>query len=161
MLARQAASDCGEDLAQIARLVTAAQSGKGPDIVVGAHDWIGNLVQNGTIDPVQLTDAQKAAFAPVAVKAVTFNGQVYGVPYAIENLALIRNTDLAPTAPATIEGLVAAGKTLKEAGKVSNIMALQVGQTGDAYHVYPLFSSAGGYLFGTKANGDYDPVVEW
>ncbi|MET7396694.1 maltose ABC transporter substrate-binding protein [Dactylosporangium sp. NPDC005572] len=138
--------------------VTAAQSGKGPDIVVGAHDWIGNLVQNGTIDPVQLTDQQKGGFADVALKAVTFNGQVYGVPYAIENLALIRNTALAPTAPASIEELVATGKSLKDAGKVTNIMSLQVGNTGDAYHVYPLFSSAGGYLFGAKANGDYDPA---
>ena len=34
--------------------VTASQSGKAPDIVVGAQDWIGNLVQNGSIDPVQL-----------------------------------------------------------------------------------------------------------
>jgi arabinogalactan oligomer/maltooligosaccharide transport system substrate-binding protein len=138
--------------------VTAAQSGKGPDIVVGAHDWIGNLVQNGTIDPIQLSDSQKSGFADVAMKAVTFNGQVYGVPYAIENLALIRNTDLAPTAPASIEDLVAAGKALKDAGSVTNIMSLQVGQNGDAYHVYPLFASAGGYLFGTKANGDYDPA---
>jgi len=138
--------------------VTASQSGKGPDIVVGAHDWIGNLVQNGTIDPVQLSDSQKSGFADVAVKAVTFNGQLYGVPYAVENLALIRNTDLAPTAPATIEDLVAAGKALKDGGKVSNIMALQSGQTGDAYHIYPLFTSGGGYLFGQKSNGDYDPA---
>ncbi|MER7279346.1 maltose ABC transporter substrate-binding protein [Dactylosporangium sp. NPDC000244] len=138
--------------------VTAAQSGKGPDIVVGAHDWIGNLVQNGTIDPIQLSDSQKSGFADVAMKAVTFNGQVYGVPYAIENLALIRNTDLVPTAPASIEDLVAAGKALKDSGKVSNILSLQVGQNGDAYHVYPLFTSAGGYLFGTKSNGDYDPA---
>jgi arabinogalactan oligomer / maltooligosaccharide transport system substrate-binding protein len=138
--------------------VTASQSGKGPDIVVGAHDWIGNMVQNGAIDPVQLTDQQKSAFADIAVKAVTFNGQVYGVPYAIENLALIRNTDLAPTAPATMDDLVKAGQALKSAGKVTNIMSLQVSQTGDAYHIYPLFTSAGGYLFGTKSNGDYDPT---
>ena len=138
--------------------VTAAQSGKGPDIVVGANDWIGNLVQNGTIDPVQLTDQQKSGFADIALKAVTFNGQVYGVPYAIENLALIRNTDLAPTAPSTLDDLVASGSALKAAGKVTNIMALQAGQTGDVYHVYPLFTSGGGYLFGTKSNGDYDPT---
>ncbi|HWB35602.1 MAG TPA: extracellular solute-binding protein, partial [Rugosimonospora sp.] len=138
--------------------VTASQSGKGPDIVVGAHDWIGNLVQNGTIDPVQLPDSVKSGFADVALKAVTFDGQLYGVPYAIENLALIRNTDLAPTAPATIEDLVAQGKALKDSGKATNIMALQVGQTGDAYHIYPLFTSGGGYLFGQKSNGDYDPA---
>jgi arabinogalactan oligomer/maltooligosaccharide transport system substrate-binding protein len=137
--------------------VTASQSNKGPDIVVGAHDWIGNLVQNGTIDPVQLTDAQKSQFADVAVNAVSFNGQVYGVPYAIENVALIRNTDLAPTAPATIEDLVAQGQALKTAKKVTNIMALQSGQTGDAYHIYPLFSSGGGYLFGKQSNGSWDP----
>ncbi|HKD97600.1 MAG TPA: maltose ABC transporter substrate-binding protein [Micromonosporaceae bacterium] len=138
--------------------VTASQAGKGPDIVVGAHDWIGNLVQNGTIDPVQLTSQQSAAFAPVALSAVSFNGQTYGVPYAIENVALIRNTDLVPTAPATMEDLIKAGQTLKDAKKVTNIMALQVGQTGDAYHIYPLFSSGGGYLFGRASNGQWQPT---
>jgi arabinogalactan oligomer/maltooligosaccharide transport system substrate-binding protein len=137
--------------------VTASQQGSGPDIMVGAHDWIGNLVQNGAIDPVQMTDGQKASFADVAIKAVTFNGQIYGVPYAVENIALIRNTDLVPTAPATIEDLVAAGKQLKAQKKASEILCLQSGQNGDAYHIYPLYTSGGGYLFGTKPNGDYDP----
>jgi arabinogalactan oligomer / maltooligosaccharide transport system substrate-binding protein len=137
--------------------VTASQQGSGPDVMVGAHDWIGNLVQNGAIDPIQITSAQKAAFAGVAIKAVTFGGQVYGMPYAIENVALIRNTELVPNAPATIEDLVTTGKALKAAGKASEILCLQSGQTGDAYHIYPLYTSAGGTLFGTKSNGDYDP----
>lgn len=137
--------------------VTASQQGSGPDVVVGAHDWIGNLVQNGAIDPVQLGAEQKSSFSEIAVKAVTFNGQLYGVPYAQENLALIRNTELAPEAPKTIEDLVAAGKKLKAEKKVSEILCLQVGQNGDAYHIYPLYTSGGGYLFGTTANGDYDP----
>jgi arabinogalactan oligomer/maltooligosaccharide transport system substrate-binding protein len=136
--------------------VTASQQGSGPDVMIGAHDWIGNLVQNGAIDPVQLTAEQQQGLAPNAVKAVTFNGQVYGVPYATENLALIRNTKLAPEAPATIEDLVADAKKLKAVKKASETLCLQVGQNGDAYHAYPLFSSAGGYLFGTTANGDYD-----
>jgi arabinogalactan oligomer / maltooligosaccharide transport system substrate-binding protein len=138
--------------------VTASQSGSGPDVVVGAHDWIGNLVQNGTIDPIQLGADQKSAFQENAVKAVTYNGQLYGVPYAIENLALIRNTELAPTAPSTIEDLIATGKQLKASGQVSELMCLQVGQNGDASHIYPLYTSGGGYLFGTKPNGDYDPA---
>ncbi|MET7670828.1 sugar ABC transporter substrate-binding protein [Micromonospora luteifusca] len=137
--------------------VTASQQGSGPDVVVGAHDWIGNLVQNGAIDPVQLSAEQKSGFNETAIKAVTFNGQLYGVPYAQENLALIRNTELAPEAPKTIEDLVANGKQLKAAKKVTETLCLQVGQNGDAYHIYPLYASAGGYLFGTEANGDYDP----
>lgn len=137
--------------------VTASQQGSGPDVTVGAHDWIGNLVQNGAIDPVQLSTEQKAGLAENALTAVTFNGQTYGVPYATENLALIRNTDLAPDAPATVEDLVAAGQKLKSQKKASEILCLQVGQTGDAYHLYPFYSSAGGYLFGATASGDYDP----
>ncbi|MGC4786488.1 sugar ABC transporter substrate-binding protein [Micromonospora sp. DT178] len=137
--------------------VTASQQGSGPDVVVGAHDWIGNLVQNGAIDPVQLAAEHKSGFNETAVKAVTFNGQLYGVPYAMENLALIRNTELAPEAPKTIEDLVAAGKKLKAEKKASEILCLQSGQNGDAYHIYPLYTSGGGYLFGTGANGDYDP----
>ncbi|MEV4708416.1 maltose ABC transporter substrate-binding protein [Actinoplanes sp. NPDC049316] len=137
--------------------VTASQQGSGPDVMVGAHDWIGNLVQNGAVDPVQLTAAQQQGIAPNALKAVTFNGQVYGVPYATENLALIRNTKLAPEAPATVEDLVATGKKLQSQKKASEILCLQVGQNGDAYHLYPFFTSAGGYLFGRTASGDYDP----
>jgi arabinogalactan oligomer / maltooligosaccharide transport system substrate-binding protein len=136
--------------------VTASQQGSGPDVMVGAHDWIGNLVQNGAVDPVQLSAEQKAGIAENALKAVTFNGQTYGVPYATENLALIRNTDLAPEAPKTIEDLVSTGAALKKDKKASEILALQVGQTGDAYHLYPLYASAGGYLFGTSPNGDYN-----
>jgi arabinogalactan oligomer / maltooligosaccharide transport system substrate-binding protein len=137
--------------------VTASQQGSGPDVMVGAHDWIGNLVQNGAIDPVQLSTEQRGGLAANAVKAVSFNGQVYGVPYATENLALIRNTALAPQAPATIEDLVAEAGRLKAAKKVTETLCLQVGQNGDAYHLYPLYTSAGGYLFGTTASGDYDP----
>ncbi len=137
--------------------VTASQQGSGPDVVVGAHDWIGNLVQNSAIDPVNLTSAQKGGFEGSAIKAVTFNGQVYGAPYAMENLALIRNTELAPAAPATVEDLVKAGQDLKTAGKVSEILCLQIGAQGDAYHIYPLFASAGGSLFGTTSAGDPDP----
>jgi arabinogalactan oligomer/maltooligosaccharide transport system substrate-binding protein len=137
--------------------VTAAQAGKGPDLVLGAHDWIGNLVQNGTIDPLQMTDAQKKRFEPLALRGVTFNGQIYGVPFAVANVVLIRNTALAPEAPATMEGLVATGQRLKSEGKVSEIMALPQGDNGDAYHLYPLFTSGGGYLFGQDDEGNYDP----
>ena len=140
-----------------AAFVTASQAGKGPDLVMGAHDWIGNLVQNGTIVPLQLTEDTRAAFNELAIKGVTFNGQIYGVPYAIENVVLFRNTDLAPQAPKTIEEMVATGQRLKSSGRASEIFALPVGPNGDPYHIYPLYTSAGGYLFGVGPEGDYDP----
>lgn len=137
--------------------VTAHQAGSPPDLVVGAHDWTGNLVRNGAIDPVQLPQEVADGFEQVALDAVTFEGQLYGVPYAMENLVLFRNTDLAPEAPDTIEELIKEGKKLKESGKVEEIMSLQVGSEGDAYHIYPLYTSAGGYLFGKDDEGNLDP----
>ncbi|MCO5304289.1 MAG: extracellular solute-binding protein, partial [Phycicoccus sp.] len=61
----------------------ATKVGKGPDIVVGAHDWLGELVQNGTVAPIQLDEATAAKFAPSAVAASKFNGQNYGVPFSV------------------------------------------------------------------------------
>ncbi len=137
--------------------VTANTAGNGPDVVVGAHDWIGNLVQNAAIDPLQLTDQQKSAFVPVALKAVTYKDQVYGLPYALESVALYRNTAVVPNAPKTFEEVVSTGLAAVKAKKVQSAVNLQVGQNGDAYHMEPLYTSAGGYLFGTNAQGDYDP----
>jgi arabinogalactan oligomer / maltooligosaccharide transport system substrate-binding protein len=133
---------------------TASQQGTGPDIVVWAHDAVADFVQNSAIDPVTMPDT--SMFDPLAVKGMTYQGQLYGVPYSIENIALIRNTDLAPDCPATMEDLVSAGQALVKDKKVTNIMALQVGQKGDAYHIYPLFTSGGGSFFGTTATGDPD-----
>jgi len=147
--------EISENLQQV--FVTASQQGSGPDVVVGAHDWIGNLVQNGAIDPVQLSAQQKTLFAAAAVKAVTFNGQVYAAPYALENIALVRNTDLAPTAPATLDDLVKAGQDLKKSGKASEILLCQSGAQGDAYHIYPIYSAGGGSMFGLTSAGDPDP----
>jgi arabinogalactan oligomer/maltooligosaccharide transport system substrate-binding protein len=134
---------------------TASQAGTGPDIVVWAHDVIGDLVRNGTIDPVQAADT--SAFDPLAVKGMTFDGQLYGIPYSVENIALFRNTDLVPDVPTSMEDLISKGQALVKAGKAKEIMSLQVGQTGDAYHIYPLFASGGGSFFAPTANGDPDP----
>ena len=139
------------------QFVTASQAGTGPDLVMGAHDWIGNLVQNGSIDPIPMTETQKAAFLPKSIEGVTFNSQVYGVPYALENVALYRNTTMAPNAPTSIEDMVTTGEALKAAGTATEILVLPIGQNGDAYHMFPFFTSAGGSVFGTTPDGAYDP----
>src|SRR4028119_1504757 len=120
------------------QFVPAAQAGEGPDIVMGAHDWIGNFVQNGAIDPIQLSPDQLQAFNPLAIEGVTFNGQVYGVPFAVENVVLFRNTDLAPEAPATIEDLVATGQAAVDGGQATEVLAPPAGGGGGPYHNDPL-----------------------
>jgi arabinogalactan oligomer / maltooligosaccharide transport system substrate-binding protein len=137
--------------------LNASQGGTAPDIILGAHDWIGELVQNGAIKPVQLDSATQAKFDPLAIKGVSFNGQIYGVPFDFNNVVLFRNTELAPTAPTSIEDMVTQGKALVAAGKAKEVLGLPIGPNGDAYHMYPFFTSSGAYLFGKTANGDYNP----
>ena len=136
---------------------TAFKAGQAPDVIVGANDWTGELVANGAIAPVQLPANVASGFNKQAIAATKYNNQTYAVPYGVENLALIRNTALAPTAPKTMDELVAMGQKLKKEGKVSNILSDQVGKTGNAYNGYPFLSACGGGIFGTKSNGDYDP----
>ncbi|MEJ5867376.1 extracellular solute-binding protein [Pseudokineococcus sp. 5B2Z-1] len=137
--------------------ITANAASNGPDVVVGAHDWIGNMVQNGAIDPLQITGDALGEYSEVAVDAVTYDDQLYGLPYGVEALVLYRNTDLAPEAPATLDDAFATGLELKQAGTVESAFNLPVGELGDAYHMQPLYTSLGGYVFGQDASGGYDP----
>jgi maltose-binding protein MalE len=73
-------------------------TGKGPDITIGGHDWIGAFVKDGIVAPVELGD-KAADFEKVAIEAVTYDGKTYGLPYAIENIAVLRNTALADSTP--------------------------------------------------------------
>ena len=138
--------------------VTANTAGNGPDVLVGAHDWIGNLVQNGAIDPLQLTPEQLSGYGDVAVRATTYKDKLYGLPFGVEALALYRNLDVVPNAPTTLDDAFAAGEAAQKAGKVESAFNLQQGELGDAYHMEPLYTSMGGVLFGKDAAGNYDPA---
>ena len=141
-----------------ANFITANQAGNGPDIVVGAHDWLGQLVANGSVDPVQLSPSTIAMYSDKAIQAVTYNGQIYGVPYSIETLALFCNKSAVGDQKfATLDDAIAAGQAAKDAGKVDSALNVPVGTAGDPYHMQPLFTSAGGYLFGKNPDGSYNP----
>lgn len=140
-----------------AQFVTASQAGDPPDVVMGAHDWIGNLVQNGTIDPIQIPESTSSTIQPLAMEAVSFDGQTYGMPFTMNNLVLFRNTDLAADAPATVEDMVAAGKKAVQSGDAEQPLAWPVGDTGNPYFINPLYTSGGGYMFGQTDDGTFDP----
>lgn len=137
--------------------VTADAAGNGPDVVVGAHDWIGNLVQNGAIDPLNLTPDELSGYSEKAVQATTYDGKLYGVPYGIEALALYRNMDVVPDEPATMDDAIAAGEAAVKSGKVESALNLPVGELGDAYHMEPILTSFGGYIFAYDDATGYDP----
>ncbi len=136
--------------------VTQVPTGKGPDIIVGAHDWLGKLVQNGVVAPLELGD-KASDFQEVAINAMSYDGQNYGLPYSVENIALLRNVALAPEAPATFDDALATGKALVADGKAQYPFLVGLDpNAADPYHLYPLQASFGAPVFEIKADGTYD-----
>jgi arabinogalactan oligomer/maltooligosaccharide transport system substrate-binding protein len=134
------------------QFVIAAPAGEGPDIILGAHDWLGQLVSSGLLAPVDLGD-KATAFTEVSLTGFTYEGQLYGMPYATENLAFFYNTELVPVPPTTWDELVAMGTALQESGDVTFGLAL----TGTTYDAFPLQTAFGGYVFGRDEAGNYNP----
>lgn len=142
-----------KDFAKIQdEFIAQVPSGKGPDITIGAHDWLGNFVTNGVVQPIELGD-KAADFEDVAVQAMSYEGKTYGLPYAIENIALLRNTALAAEAPTDYNDMVADGK----AAGTEFPFLVQVGPESDPYHLYPFQTSFGAPVFGTNDDGSYNP----
>ncbi len=153
----QAAYGVGLNVEQVAdirdQFVIAAPAGEGPDIIVGAHDWLGQLVASGLLAPIDLGD-KADAFTDVSLTGFTFDGELYGMPYATENLAFFYNTDLVETPPTTWDEVVAMGTALQESGQATFGLAL----TGTTYDAFPLQTAFGGYVFGRDDAGNYDPT---
>jgi arabinogalactan oligomer/maltooligosaccharide transport system substrate-binding protein len=139
-------------------LIRAQDTGDVPDIYEGPHDAIGLMVDSGIIAPVDIS-ANVDQFSDPAVAAVQFQGNSYGVPWAVENIALLTNKKLAPECPATLDDAVANAEKLISEGKVTDGLgiAMQIGEAGDFYHWYPLFTADGGYAFAQNEDGSYNP----
>ncbi|MFO7815282.1 MAG: maltose ABC transporter substrate-binding protein [Halanaerobiales bacterium] len=129
-----------------------APSGEGPDIIVGAHDWLGTLVSNGLIAPIELGD-KKDDFYPVAVEAFSWAEDTYAVPYAIEAIGLIYNKDIIPDPPKNFSAFEAIVKNVTD--EEEEMYGFIMPQP-DPYHTFPFMSAAGGYVFG-KEEGTLNP----
>ena len=127
-------------------------TGEGPDITVGAHDWLGEFTVNGVVSPLEL-DAAADEFEDVALEAFTYDGQVYALPYAIENIALFRNTELTDVVPATFDEMIEAGE---DAGTEYPFL-IQISEDGDPYTMYPFQTSFGAPVFEMNEDGSYSP----
>ena len=129
-----------------------------PDVIMGAHDWTGQLAANGLVQPIILSAAVRKNFPAYTLNAFSYGTAVkklYGVPTQIENIGLVVNTKLVkvPKTFAQLESEALAFKK-KKAGNLA--LAVQQGANGDAYHMYPLFSGLGGYIFGVNKAGNLD-----
>ena len=134
------------------QFLVAAPAGEGPDIIVIAHDQLPALIASGLIAEIDL-GAKAAEFDPETLKAFSYGGKQYGMPYARENLGFFYNADLVTEVPTTWQGVYDLSKTLIADNKVQYGIVLG----GGSYDAYPWMTSQGGYIFGQDANADYVP----
>ena len=137
-----------------AQVIIAVPAGEGPDIFIGVHDWLGALVESGLVAPLELgTKADDCVGS--SLDAFTYiDGNLYGVPYATENLGFFYNTELVDVPPTTWDDVLEIGRTLQDEGLAQYAIAIG-GDPG--YNSLPMQTAFGGYVFGTDDNGAWNP----
>lgn len=139
-----------------ADFIAQVPTGEGPDITVGAHDWLGALVSAGVVNTLDIGDKAEN-FEPVALEAMTYDGQLYALPYSLETVALIQNVDLVGSeAPASWDDMIASGLA---AGTERPFVINTGGETGDGYTMYGFQTSFGAPVFVQDDTGSYTSEV--
>jgi arabinogalactan oligomer/maltooligosaccharide transport system substrate-binding protein len=138
---------------------TAAATGGGPSVLIGAADWGPALYDAELVADVTpfTTGSFLATINEAAMGAVRYKGALAGLPQTIKGVVMFRNTSLIPEAPASWEDLVAAAQAATEGDIVG--ADLERGFFFSAAHL----NGIGGMLMDRDGNPMFndDKGVEW
>ncbi|BDQ00840.1 extracellular solute-binding protein [Aquiluna sp. KACHI24] len=143
-LAEQYAQDVGGTLNVVEKdfyQVEAELASGAPDIFIGSTEWTDRLAQAGSL--VSLGEPNRSGFEPRVLQGASYQGQLYGIPYAIESLALVCNGDELKSQPGSLSELTDAGY---------NVI---VTPGGDPYTMFPIQSSFEAYPLELDESGDW------
>jgi arabinogalactan oligomer/maltooligosaccharide transport system substrate-binding protein len=127
-----------------------ATDATGPDIVVGANDWVPTGAKSGKLSPITLSAAVKARFNPTQLFDLTYKKSLYGVPIDVNNVAMIYNEKLVSSEPKTFGDMVSFYKANKSS---KNLKAgLCVAGGGMSWGAHSVFSALGAdaYQFNSR-----------
>jgi maltose/maltodextrin transport system substrate-binding protein len=131
----------------------AAQAGKGPDIVIWAHDKLGEWADGGLIAPLELSKEFLNEFCPKAWQAVLHHDWIWGYPISLETETLIYNKKLLEgSPPTTLSDLVSLNEQIRKKHPEATAILWDY---KSSYYSWGILASAGGYVFG-KNGRDYD-----
>lgn len=143
----------------ISDFIAQAPMGQAPDILISPHDNLGQLAANGVVASVEMGQ-RGSEFTENALTAVTYDGISYGVPYAVECVAMLRNDDITQDEPATFDELRQIGRRLMDRDGLQYPFTISQSPTnGDPYHLYALQTSFGAEVFDRDADGEYLPEL--
>jgi maltose/maltodextrin transport system substrate-binding protein len=131
----------------------AAQMGKGPDIVIWAHDKVGEWADGGLIAPLETSKEFRNRFFPKALQAVLHGERIWGYPIALETVTLIYNKKLLDALPPTqLSDLVSLNENIRT--KHPGVTTI-LWDYNNSYYTWGVLASAGAYVF-AKNGSDYD-----
>ena len=129
----------------------AAEAGKGPDIVIWAHDKVGEWADGGLIAQVEVGPEYAKNFFAKAWQATSHEGLSWGYPIAMESVTLIYNKRLLKRPPPSqLSEVVSINAQLKEKSPGVNAILWDY---DSAYYSWGVLASAGGYVFDKTSNG--------
>lgn len=129
------------------KITAAVPRGKGPDLFIYAQDRLGGWIAAGnTVEPIDfyLDDKVKGRYLKATLDAMTYQGNVYGLPLNFKVITLIYNKKLVQAPPKTTGELAALAKKLTNAA--SNRFGL-VYWYSDFYYHAGLMNGFGGSVF--------------
>jgi len=138
-----------------------ATDATGPDIVVGANDWVPTGAKSGKLAPITLTASVKARFNPTQLFDLTYKKSLYGVPIDVNNVAMIYNEKLVSSAPKTFGEMVSYYKANKSS---KNLKAgLCVAGGGMSWGAHSVFSALGAdaYQFNSRDEIVYNRTFDY
>ena len=130
----------------------AAQSGKGPDIFLWAHDRLGEWASAGLLKPIKPKRSVKAKLFDKGWDAFTHDGKVWGYPLAFEAVSLIYNKALITDPPAGLEDVPGTVAGIKQKNKDAVPLLWDY---NNPYFTWGVLASGGAYVFGEGRKG-YD-----
>ncbi|WFB37611.1 maltose/maltodextrin ABC transporter substrate-binding protein MalE [Kiritimatiellota bacterium B12222] len=130
----------------------AAKSGKGPDILLWAHDRLGEWADAGLVQPIDPSKKIKAENYPLGWEAFTHKGKIWGYPLAFEAVSLIYNTDLISDPPTQIKDMAEVDAAVKKKNPKAMTILWDYNNT---YFTWGILASNGGYVF-KKTEKGYD-----
>lgn len=128
--------------------IDSATSASGPDIVLGANDWVPALAKDGKLAQFTLSSSAAKQFSANQLGDLTYNNKLYGVPLDINNVAMLTNDDLTEV-PTSFGAMVSYYK----ANKVSEGLTrgLCVAGGGMSWGAAGVLSALGGSPYAMKA----------
>ncbi|MFP4015824.1 MAG: extracellular solute-binding protein [Halanaerobiales bacterium] len=138
------------------KLALDGPSGKGADILAWPHDQLGIPVLQGLLWPIPEDQVDLSNYSDTAVQGMMLDGNLYGIPYAMETTTLIYNKDLISEIPDTFDEFL---EKARELNRPSEEQYGFMAKLDDLYFMYGFISGYGGYVFGSTDDGlDVDDI---